>query len=63
MDRAFELDVFRDLLEGARSIGQLAEDENAFREAVPRPAATWPPELKRVTSGASDRSFCAHPQT
>jgi hypothetical protein len=32
-DRDFELDVFRDLLEEARSIGQLAEDENAFREA------------------------------
>ena len=35
MDRAFEFDVFRDLLEGARSIGQFAEDENAFREAIP----------------------------
>jgi len=32
-DRAFELDVFRDLLEEARTIGQLAEDERAFREA------------------------------
>src|SRR5437867_8121067 len=32
-DRDFELDVFRDLLEEARSVGQLADDENAFREA------------------------------
>jgi hypothetical protein len=32
-DQEFELDVLRDLLEEARSIGQLAEDEGAFREA------------------------------
>jgi aminoglycoside/choline kinase family phosphotransferase len=32
-DQEFELDVFRDLLEEARIIGQLAEDEEAFREA------------------------------
>ena len=32
-DQEFELDVLRDLLEEARIIGQLAEDEGAFREA------------------------------
>ena len=32
-DQEFELDVLRDLLEEARSVGQLAEDENAFRQA------------------------------
>jgi hypothetical protein len=32
-DQEFELDVFRDLLEEAKIIGQLAEDEGAFREA------------------------------
>lgn len=44
-DRAFELDVFRDLLEEASSIGRFAEDENAFRQASPRSAATWSPDL------------------
>src|SRR6266404_5297229 len=32
-DQEFELDVLRDLLEEARIIGQLAEDERAFSEA------------------------------
>jgi len=32
-DRDFESDVFRELSEQEKTIGQFAEDENAFREA------------------------------
>ena len=60
-DQEFELDVLRDLLEEARSIGQLADDENAFREAYEafraRDARKFQGVLKRL--GLRCRLICA----